>query len=555
MTRRRGYGVPATDLPLLLLLLSAGLAVWPAHDRAASLPSLAAMAAGLALYLALSRVRAGGRLWHAAAGATVAAASFFALYFVTHYGRLGYPEKIPFLDSMAALIGRLTPLLGRWAPDRNSVGTALAGIVFLAAGLAATERRRSVRVVWAGAAAIVAAGLVLSASRGAWLGVVVAALVWFVVERPWFGPRPRAAALVYALPMLVGLGWLAAVVWWPEATGTGAISPALDRPDRVTLYRQSAFLIGDYPYTGIGFGGQFAMQLSKYALLIQVPYLTYSHNLYLETWLELGPIGILALAWLLAALGASLLALPQLRNRTLAVATAAGLLAMFLHGVVDARPYVDLWSGLPLFVLLGLHAALVRPAQTGPLKRLARLWSAGLVTTLLALVAMANWPLDAAWYANIGALRQAQSELVQGGQTAAAAPRPHGAGLTDAEASFRRALATDPGNRTASLRLALIEMADGRFDAAAGHAAVAWKADPASLTTRKAFGLACVWTGDLRRAQPLLQGVPGIVDELNSWGWWRSSRGETRLATDALRMSLLLEPDQHGVRDLLLRLR
>ena len=111
------------------------------------------------------------------------------------------------------------------------------------------------------------------------------------------------------------------------------------------------------------------MLLSRYVLLIQVPFLTYSHNLYLQTWLELGLPGMLALAWLLTVFFVSLTVLPQLRHRTLAQATALGLLATFLHGIVDARQYVDLWTGLPVFVLLGLHAALVTPGETAPMKR------------------------------------------------------------------------------------------------------------------------------------------------------------------------------------------
>ena len=552
MNRRRGYGAPATDLPLLLILLGAGLAVWPVYDRSTCWPALAAVAAGVIIYFALSRVHAGGRLWHAAAGCTVSAAALLALYFITQYSRLGYPEKLAGLDDAATWLGRLVPPLGAWAPDRNSVATALESVLFLSAGLTLAARRRPARFAWAAAAAVIAAGLILSASRGAWLGVGAALSVWLVITRSWFTARPRAAAVAIMLPLLAGLAWLAAVVWWPEATGSGAVAPALDRPDRVTLYRQSAFLIGDYPYTGIGLGGPFAMLLSRYVLIIQVPFLTYSHNLFLQTWLELGLAGILGLVWLLTTFAVSLWLLPQLRNRTLAQAVAMGVLATFVHGLVDARPFVDPWSGVPLVVLLGLYAAHVRPAQTPPVKRQGMLLSAAVAASLVAVVALATWPVGATWAANAGAIQQGWADLGADTRPAGSGPAP-GAGA--AEARFRAALAAAPGNRTANLRLALIEMADGRFDAAAGHAATAWKAEPSSHATRKTLGLACVWTGDVERAQSLLRGIPGIIDELNTWGWWRSSRGEPSLAAHALRTSLLLEPDQPAVRDMLLGLK
>ena len=550
MRLRRGVGLASADLPLLLLLASAGLAIWPAYNRDACWPTLAAIASGVGIYFVISRTRGAERVWRVIAGAGVMAGAVLSAHFVSQYGHLGYSEKLPYLDQAAAWFGAASPRLGSWAPDRNSVATGLEGVVFLAVGLAAAARSRAWRATWSGAAFVLLAGLALSASRGAWLGVAAAAAVWLMIRRSWIAARPAATAFTVAVPLLLGLVWLAAVVWWPEAAGSGAVVPALDRPDRVTLYRHSAVLAGDYPFTGIGLGGQFAMLLSRYVLLIQVPFLTYSHNVYLQTWLELGLPGVLALAWLLTAFFVSLTVLPQLRHRTLAQATALGILATFLHGVVDARQYVDLWAGLPVFVLLGLHTALVTPGETAPVRRASRRWSAAAVLGLMALVAGATWPIGAAWQANLGAVRQAAAEL--GDPAGSPAAR---AGLAAAESHFRAALSTAPSDRTANLRLALILMDAGRYDEAVGYAAAAWERDRNSLTPRKVLGLACVWTGDLGRAEPLLRAVPGIVGELNAWGWWQAGRGETALALNAYGASLTLDPDQPAVRDTVLRLR
>ena len=543
MNRPSGFGLAPADLPLLLVFVSAGLAIWPAHNRAACWPTFAAIASGVGLYVVVSRVRGSGRMWRALAGASVIPAVLLSAYFISQYRHLGYSEKLPYLDRIATWVGAVSPRLGDWVPDRNSVATALEGTVFLAVGLAAASKGLAWRAAWSMAASVLLGGLVLSASRGAWLGVSAASAVWLMIRRPWASARPASASLAVALPLIAGLAWLVAVVWWPESTGPGAIAPALDRPDRVTLYRQSAALIGDYVYTGAGLGGQFAMLLSRYVLLIQVPFLTYSHNLYLETWLEMGLPGILALAWLLTAFFVSFMVVPQLRDRTLAHATGLGLLATFLHGVVDARQYVDLWSGLPLFALLGLHTALIAPGETGPMRGMARAWSAAVALGLMALVGAATWPVPATWRANLGAVRQARADL--GGHAGGSAPP---ADLATAEAHFRAAFSSAPGHRTANLRLALMLMAAGRHDEAVGHAAAAWRVNPGDLTARKALGLACVWTGDLQRGEPLLRGVPGIVGELNAWGWWRASRRETALAIRAYRMSLAIEPDQDDVR-------
>ena len=153
------------------------------------------------------------------------------------------------------------------------------------------------------------------------------------------------------------------------------------------------------------------------------------------------------------------------------------------------------------------------------------------------------WPVRASWHANLGAVTQARAELGRVPPEAPVAPD-----LREAEGRFRRALTVDPRHPTASVRLALMEMDAGRFEAAAGYAEPAWRADRLSVRTRKALGLARMWAGDLDGAHPLLDGLPGLVGELNAWGFWRSRRHEPVLALRAYTMSLLLEPDQPAVR-------
>jgi tetratricopeptide (TPR) repeat protein len=115
---------------------------------------------------------------------------------------------------------------------------------------------------------------------------------------------------------------------------------------------------------------------------------------------------------------------------------------------------------------------------------------------------------------------------------------------------YRRAIEIDPDDRTARQRLGLMMVDECRFDEAVDHLQMAWQANPENTTTRKALGLAYVWVGDLERARPLLQTIPGIVDELNVWGWWRSAeKHQIPQAINAYRMSLLLRPDQPPVQE------
>ena len=65
--------------------------------------------------------------------------------------------------------------------------------------------------------------------------------------------------------------------------------------------------------------------------------------------------------------------------------------------------------------------------------------------------------------------------------------------------------------------------------------------------TRKAYGLALVWTGDAAIAASLLAPVPGMASELATWSRFREERGERPLALSAARTSLAIAPDQPEV--------
>jgi tetratricopeptide (TPR) repeat protein len=276
-----------------------------------------------------------------------------------------------------------------------------------------------------------------------------------------------------------------------------------------------------------------------------VPYLTYSHNLYLEVWLEQGLLG--ATAWLL--LMATLYQAAQTHAKAgadlLFQSTWIGLTAIFVHDVTDARQYADLWCWFPFFGLLGLNAAILLRRAPAIMPE-ARRWvlPAGVVGLLLVVVVASLHPMPATWHANLGCILQARADLL--------ASLNDGQRVTlrrQAVDRYQRAIHIAPYDRTAQQRLGLILVDEGRFHEAVEHLEMARQADPGNTTTHKALGLAYVWVGELERARPLLQTVPDIVEELNVWGWWRGTQQQMEQSVNAYRMSLLLDPDQPGVRE------
>lgn len=535
----RKHNLGPLDLPLALFLISAVLGVWPAYDRSLCWGTLAALAAGCVLYCLVSRSVVPPHRWRAAATVFVLICALLALYFVAQVAHFGQPGKVDAIGRLVELIGRIIPPAVFWAPAANSVATFLEGILFLALALLLTEKRRAWRYAAGAGAGLIALALLLSESRGAWLAVAVTAVVWLALH--W-----RPARVVAVAGALLALALVVYALVRRDVAALGDVPIAGDlfaalfvRPDRLSVYRHSLYLLQDYPLTGIGLGGQFAMQHSMYALLVRHPFLGYSHNLYLEVWLQQGLVGALAWLWLVVSLYQAVRAHAKAGADLLYQGAWLGLTATLLHGLVDARQYADPWCWFPFFGLLGLTAAIIRRRASSVPRGRRRVVPRAVVGAFLIAVVVSLRPLPATWHANLGCLLQARSDLepaLDDGQRSELR-----LGAAD---HFRRAIRVAPHDRTAQQRLGLIMLDETRFGQAVEHLEAAWEADPANTTTHKALGLAYVWVGDLDRAGPLLRNVPGIVEELNVWGWWWGTQGQAQQSLNAYRMALLLDSDQ-----------
>jgi O-antigen ligase len=542
--RNHTLRLTALDLPLAFFLLSAIIGVWPAYDRSTCWKPLAALVAGFLLYGLISRLATSHVWWRAIATVIVLTGVLLSLYFITQYDHLGYPEKVGAIDRLGTLIGRIVPSVVAWVPMTNSVATFLEGVLFLALALGLAAERWAWRVGGAVSAGLIGLALLMSASRGAWLAVLVVSVLWVALH--W---RPARVAVIVGAILTLALAIY--VIVRRDITVLGDIpivdrtlAPLFIRPDRLDVYRNSVYLIQDFSLTGIGLGEQFAMVLSKYALLIQVPFLTYSHNLYLEVWLQQGLLGAVAWLWLMAALYQAARTHAKPGPDLLYQGAWLGLTAVFVHGISDARQYADLWCWVPFFGLLGLDAAiLLRRAHATPQER-RWVFPAAAVGVFLVVVLVSLHPVPATWHANLGCVLQARADLPASLEDGQRAPLRQ-----EAADHYRRAIQIAPRNRTAQQRLGVMLVDENRFHEAIEHLEMAWQADPGNTTTHKTLGLAYVWVGELERAKPLLQDVPDIVQELNAWGWWRATQQQTEQSMDAYRMSLLLDPDQPGVRE------
>ena len=130
--------------------------------------------------------------------------------------------------------------------------------------------------------------LILTWSRGAWLGLILAAIVLLFM---W---HRRALWLVFA--GILSLPLLASIL--PQSiiyrfTSIGNLSDS-STSYRVYIWHSSVDMIKDNFLSGIGIGEGAWDRLYPLYTYMGVEAAPHSHNLYLQIWLELGVFGILA---------------------------------------------------------------------------------------------------------------------------------------------------------------------------------------------------------------------------------------------------------------------
>jgi len=163
-------------------------------------------------------------------------------------------------------------------------------LALLGGTLAADALSRPGRILAAAASIAGLAAVAVTFDRGAYLALGVAAAV--IVFRS--GRRPLALALA-AIAGLLALH--------PAVRGRlGSAFSAVANADRLFIWSRSVEIIRDHPLRGIGFAN-YPLVCGRYYDRVDPHFFmrTWAHNLELSTLAETGPLGLLALLWLLIA--------------------------------------------------------------------------------------------------------------------------------------------------------------------------------------------------------------------------------------------------------------
>jgi len=540
--------------PMALFTASGALGLGVAYDLRLSLPWFVSLVLGVALYAGvacaprrrLATVTALMALW----------CTGYGLLLMVQYRHLGFGTKL----GLAARLGQLTsapfPDVTPLYIDPNAAASFIAPGLPLIIGLALVDRGLR-RRVWIAAAVIVSFGVLLTVSRGAFMALAMAGVLWGLVRwqehamrRDATGPMPGRHQWMGAVAIcsLVALGILA-------IAGDPRIQRALDSAlfraeDRLALYRNSLFLAFEFPFSGIGPGGVFGQMYSRFQLLIVPTFLGYAHNLFLGIWLAQGLLGLASFAWLLVAAIRRIAPTLRTRDRQQQGAAIACCVILF-HGITDAPQYDTSWPTMILaFGLLAIIAApaampLVagdQPSRSADVATRARRGRMGRRLALAALVTglVAFTPhLAAAGAANYAAILHARAMLAPG-----LSQDERAVLMAESITWINYGLHLAPGSPLVQKRLGMLALGQGDYPraiAALERARVVLGADQA---TRKALGLAYVWNGQpLHGARLLAQLDNGaeIREELETWPYTWEERGRSDLAAYARQAAQALD--------------
>ena len=177
-------------------------------------------------------------------------------------------------------------------PSATALGLFLGRVLPIAGALAVLLPNGGRRLGYAILCLPIAAGLVLSWTRAAWLGDFAAFAVIVVLAggRRLFAGFIGASALAAAGLLLTRPERIVALFSAGEGTHTS----------RLVIWQSAANVLRERPITGAGLDQFVHLDAARYGIP-HIRFMLYSHphNLLLDFWIRLGLLGLIALVWLL----------------------------------------------------------------------------------------------------------------------------------------------------------------------------------------------------------------------------------------------------------------
>lgn len=218
-------------IPLLLLVISALGGQLVSYDASRGWAVFSFIMVGVVLCYSLADGNLSETGTRLVAMGLLVTGAVLAGYFVTQYAHLGYPDKMGWATWLGTNISRWFPRVGSFTPYPNAVAAYLEGLLPLGVAVVVGAPRREFRLLGALTVGLVALALAISASRGAWLALVLTGMVWLWVRfrpvRLWLALAGSAVVVASTVCLVVGggAGWAGEAAAAGECAGRSICAP------------------------------------------------------------------------------------------------------------------------------------------------------------------------------------------------------------------------------------------------------------------------------------------------------------------------------------------
>ncbi len=268
--------------------------------------------------------------WKALVVSFICSAALVALYGVMQ-NFLGVSSTASWVDEemFSSIKVRVYSTFG----NPNVLGEFLVIMIPTSLALIWGSKKQGHKMIYTMVMLVMCACMVFTWSRGAWLGVFLAVVMFFfIMDKRW---TLAGIVGIFFIPVLLGSNSAIAnrllSIGNTEDTSTAY---------RVSIWMASVSLIKKFWLSGIGLGSDsFTMIYPKFALA-GANFALHSHNLFLQICVEMGIIGITSFIALLVAYVRQAYSLVVYKNRSrfasiAVIAMASGVLGYMLQGLTD----------------------------------------------------------------------------------------------------------------------------------------------------------------------------------------------------------------------------
>jgi len=344
------------DLPLLGLLAMIPVSLYASADFSLSLPILHKMIAEVAIFYgvvnsvcSLKQVR---RLAALILGISA------GLSLLCLLGTNWPASKIFSLPQVYEHLPRvIIPQLNVAGFSRNIAGGVLAMLLPITLSFLLFGSKRILKPILGMSVAIMAFTLLLTQSRGAWIGLAISLLVMGIWRNRWLLLGiPASAAIVFITVQHFGIQSVADFMLITESAPSAA--------SRFEIWQRAIYMIQDFPYTGIGLGTFSRVGPLMYPYFLAGPDadIPHAHNIFLQAGVDLGIPGLVAFIGVLVAFVFTAWETLRLSRDSdlepLALGLLCGFIVYLIHGLLDSITAVSIKAGIALWALMGFTTAL-----------------------------------------------------------------------------------------------------------------------------------------------------------------------------------------------------